>query len=83
MYKEGTVILKHNQGLWDMRITQRKRVRKLLEQIHDAEYDLRDYAAMCEDAEILAHLELFDKHFTKMARLFRLELALSYSEEDV
>ena len=64
-------------------ITQRKRIRRLIETIHECQYDLRPYIEGSSNKELQDHWSEMDRSFSKSARLMRLEWALSYSEEDV
>ncbi len=66
-----------------MRFNQKKTARRLIESIHEAQYDLRPYAEASKNKELIHHFNLMDKHFTKAARLMRLQWALGYTTEEV
>jgi len=66
-----------------MRYIQKKHARKLIETVHDCEYSLRPYVEASKNKELIDHFNRMDKHFTKAARLMRLQWALGYTTEEV
>jgi len=66
-----------------MRYIQKKTARRLIETVHDCQYSLRTYVEASKNKEMIHHFNEMDRHFTKAARLMRLEWALSYDESEV